>query len=318
MTIANEQINVLPPPSTSLETIQNSFVENFLKLKYDFLRNPNAFSPYFPDLMTPPITPSTAGTSCSSGSSSSNNSQYSAKPSIMPQNPFFTNNFLTNFISSSQMINRQLSAPATLTPQLEENSSPPIFLSNHPKSASADEANSPLATHGGPPNRKRTQNLVHAAQYRDRRRQKIEQLYSEKEKEEAKVNEQKNIIQKLCSQIEKLIDAQTRLNGEDSNTYRCPFCSQSFSQLGTIRMHLNTAHPERTCSSGPLANAVVDPVSGQLHLRPSFCHSERDQQILQDWIDAQRIAHDNFFSQQQSKQPQSKSILGHASSMVIT
>ena len=330
-TVANEVAGsggVPPPPTPSIESAGiGNFAADLLRL--NFLKKANTASyltqssfQYLTDLLTPPITPSTAGTSSSSGSSGSSTAQYPATPhSIIPTNPFFPNNLFTNY---QQMMNRQLSAPAKLaTPAMDEHSSPSIIVPDFTKlsnCASADEAGSPTSV-GGPPNRKRSQNLVHAAQYRDRRRQKIEQLYAEKDREEAKVCEQKNVIQNLCSQIEKLIETQTRASGEDSNTYRCPICTQSFPQLGAIRVHLNTAHPERTCSSGPLSKAVVDPVSGQLHLRPPFRHSESEQQVIKDWIDAQRIAQDNFFhsvSNQVSNKKQQQNSHSQSFSMIMS
>lgn len=96
--------------------------------------------------------------------------------------------------------------------------------------------------------RKKSQNLHHAAKYRDRRRQRIDQLYQEKEMLEKTRMHHQSTIDQLASNIEALIKIKTSCppassaSGKELSCFRCPICMQTFFSIGAIHGHLREVH----------------------------------------------------------------------------
>ncbi len=128
--------------------------------------------------------------------------------------------------------------------------------------------------------RKRCQNLYHAAKYRDRRRQRMEQLYGEKDALERAQGGHMAKINSLKQQIVNLISQRTvRVSpgGGGSKTYHCPVCGAVFTATDAIRAHLFSVHYHEVVatntgrqSPGGTAAATATGLSGITLGAPSF------------------------------------------------
>lgn len=95
--------------------------------------------------------------------------------------------------------------------------------------------------------KKKNQNTYHAAKYRDRRRQRIEKLFGEKDNLELEKNGLMKHANDINLSIIDLIRKRTLVKcTPGQQVFRCPVCSMLFGQVDDIRVHLKQKHQFHT------------------------------------------------------------------------
>lgn len=131
-----------------------------------------------------------------------------------------------------QQLTRQMSAPE---PEIRGNK----VERGKPSPVATQQPNTMIGS------RKKSQNTYHAAKYRDRRRQRIEQLFTEKDNLEKLRSIYVENVNSINVSINELIQTQTLWKATTGQYhYKCPVCQIEFTNIGTIRSHLSAKHAQ--------------------------------------------------------------------------